>query len=276
MTASLAGQVVLVTGSTGGIGRNMVERFAAAGAAVVITGRTISRGEEAQETIRAAGGRALFVPMDIGEEQQVAAAVAAAEARFGRLTGLVNNAATIQGRRDGPLTEIETDEWLNILRVDLTGTYFALKHGVRAIVRAGGGSVVNISSAAGVRGQIGNNGYAACKGAIQALTRSMAVYYSRYLVRINCLIVGTIDTGEGKLKALLEDPVTGPKLRQQYLGRVGQPREVSDAAAFLLSDEASFINGAEIPVDNGATMKGHAINAPREMAGMPPPANPWV
>jgi len=276
MTASLEDQVILVTGSTAGIGRSMVERFAAAGAAVVITGRTRARGEAVEAEIRAAGGRALFVPMDVAEEDQVAGAVAAAVGEFGRLTGLVNNAATIQGRRDGPITEIETEEWLDILRVDLTGTYFALKHGLRAIVHSGGGSVVNISSAAGVRGQIGNNGYAACKGAIQALTRSLAVYYSRYLVRVNCLIVGTIDTGEGRLKAMLEDSVTGPKLRAQYLGRVGKPREVADAAAFLLSDEASFINGAELAVDNGATMKGHAIHPPREMADMPPPANPWV
>jgi NAD(P)-dependent dehydrogenase (short-subunit alcohol dehydrogenase family) len=276
MTASLEDQVILVTGSTAGIGRSMVERFAAAGAAVVITGRTRARGEAVEAEIRAGGGRALFVPMDVAEEDQVAGAVAAAVGEFGRLTGLVNNAATIQGRRDGPITEIETEEWLDILRVDLTGTYFALKRGLRAIVRSGGGSVVNISSAAGVRGQIGNNGYAACKGAIQALTRSLAVYYSRYLVRVNCLIVGTIDTGEGRLKAMLEDSVTGPRLRAQYLGRVGKPREVADAAAFLLSDEASFINGAELAVDNGATMRGHAIHPPREMAGMPPPANPWV
>jgi len=276
MTARLDGQVVLVTGSTAGIGRSMAERFAAAGARVVITGRSIDKGRAVEEQIRAKGGEALFVAMDIGEEAQVRAAVEAAERSYGRLTGLVNNAATIQGRTDGPITEIETEDWLNILRVDLTGTYFALKYGLRAIARAGGGSVVNISSAAGVRGQIGNNGYAACKGAIQALTRSLAVYYSRYLIRVNCLIVGTIDTGEGKLRQLLESPDTGPKLIQHYLGRVGRPAEVADAAAFLLSDEASFINGVELPVDNGATMKGHAINKPRDMADLPPPPNPWV
>ena len=276
MTARLDGQVVLVTGSTAGIGRSMAERFAAAGARVVITGRSIDKGRAVEEQIRAKGGAALFVPMDIGEEDQVRAAVTAAERTYGRLTGLVNNAATIQGRTDGPITEIATEDWLNILRVDLTGTYFALKYGLKAIARAGGGSVVNISSAAGVRGQIGNNGYAACKGAIQALTRSLAVYYSRYLIRVNCLIVGTIDTGEGKLKQLLASPDTGPKLIQHYLGRVGRPAEVADAAAFLLSDEASFINGVELPVDNGATMKGHAINKPRDMADLPPPPNPWV
>jgi NAD(P)-dependent dehydrogenase (short-subunit alcohol dehydrogenase family) len=276
MTARLDGQVILITGSTAGIGRAMAERFASSGARVVITGRSVDRGRSVEQLIRSNGGEALFVPMDIGEEAQVQAAVAAAEQTFGKLTGLVNNAATIQGRKDGPITEIETDDWLNILRVDLTGTYFALKYGLRAIARAGGGSVVNISSTAGVRGQIGNNGYAACKGAIQALTRSLAVYYSRYLIRVNCLIVGTIDTGEGKLKQLLDSPDTGPKLIQQYLGRVGRPVEVADAAAFLLSNEASFINGVELPVDNGATMKGHAINKPRDMAGIAAPPNPWV
>jgi len=276
MTARLDGQVILITGSTAGIGRAMAERFASSGARVVITGRSVDRGRSVEQLIRSNGGEALFVPMDIGEEAQVQAAVAAAEQTFGKLTGLVNNAATIQGRKDGPITEIETDDWLNILRVDLTGTYFALKYGLRAIARAGGGSVVNISSTAGVRGQIGNNGYAACKGAIQALTRSLAVYYSRYLIRVNCLIVGTIDTGEGKLKQLLDSPDTGPKLIQQYLGRVGHPVEVADAAAFLLSNEASFINGVELPVDNGATMKGHAINKPRDMAGIAAPPNPWV
>jgi len=276
MTVSLEGQVILVTGSTAGIGRAMVETFAMAGAAVVITGRTKARGEEAEAGIRAGGGRALYVPMDIAEEADVERAVAATQREFGKLTGLVNNAATIQGRKDGPITEIETEDWLNILRVDLTGTYFALKHGLKAIVRAGGGSVVNISSAAGVRGQIGNNGYAACKGAIQALTRSAAVYYSRHLVRVNCLVVGTIDTGEGRLRAMLDDPVVGDKLRQHYMGRVGRPDEVANTAAFLLSEEASFINGVELPVDNGATMKGHAIHRPKEMANMPAPANPWV
>jgi len=276
VTARLDGQVVLITGSTAGIGRAMAERFAGAGASVVVTGRSVGKGEAVRDAIVARGGNALYVAMDIGEEDQVCAAVEAAEKHFGKLTGLVNNAATIQGRRDGPITEIETADWLDILRVDLTGTYFALKYGLRAIARAGGGSVVNISSAAGVRGQIGNNGYAACKGAIQALTRSLAVYYSRYLIRVNCLVVGTIDTGEGKLKQLLESLETGPKLIQHYLGRVGRPEEVADAAAFLLSDEASFINGVELPVDNGATMKGHAINTPRDMAGVPPPANAWV
>lgn len=273
MTAPLDGQVILVTGSTAGLGRDMAERFAAAGASVVVTGRSRDRGEAVAAGI---GARALYVAMDMAAEADVEAAVGAATARFGKLTGLVNNAATIQGRKDGPLTEIETGDWLKIVNTDLAGTYYALKHGLRAIARAGGGAVVNISSAAGMRGQTGNHAYTACKGAIQALTRALATYYSRYLIRVNCLVVGTIDTGEGKVRALLDDPEIGPKLRRHYLGRVGVPREVSDAAAFLLSDEASFINGVELAVDNGVTAKGHAINPAPDMAGVPPPPNRWV
>ena len=273
MTARLDGQVILVTGSTAGLGRNMVERFAAAGANVVVTGRNRVRGEAVAKGI---GGRAIYAQMDMAIEAEVEAAVATAVERFGRLTGLVNNAATIQGRRDGPLTEIASEDWLHILNTDLAGTYYALKPGLRAIAAAGGGAVVNISSAAGMRGQTGNHAYTAAKGAIQALTRALATYYSRYLIRVNCLVVGTVDTGEGKVRALLEDPEIGPKLRQHYLGRVGEPREVSDAAAFLLSGEASFINGVELCVDNGVTAKGHAINPAPDMAGLPPPPNRWI
>jgi NAD(P)-dependent dehydrogenase (short-subunit alcohol dehydrogenase family) len=273
MTARLDGQVILVTGSTAGLGRDMALRFAGAGARVVVTGRNRERGEAVTREI---GERAIYAPMDMAVEADVEAAVAVAVERFGKLTSLVNNAATIQGRKDGPLTEIASEDWLHILNTDLSGTYYALKHGLRAIAKAGGGAVVNISSAAGLRGQTGNHAYTAAKGAIQALTRALATYYSRYLIRVNCLVVGTIDTGEGKVRALLGDPEIGPKLRQHYLGRVGEPREVSDAAAFLLSNEASFINGVELCVDNGVTAKGHAINPAPDMADAPPPPNRWI
>jgi NAD(P)-dependent dehydrogenase (short-subunit alcohol dehydrogenase family) len=159
--------------------------------------------------------------------------------------------------------------------VDIDGFYFASKYGLKEIARAGGWSVINMSSAAGVRGQMNGHGYTACKGAIQSLTPAMAAYYSRYNIRVNCLVVGTFDTGEGRLKAILEDPIVGPKLRQHYLGRVGRPQELADTAAFLMSSEASFINGVLLAVDNGATMKSHNLHPVRNMADVPPPANDW-
>jgi NAD(P)-dependent dehydrogenase (short-subunit alcohol dehydrogenase family) len=274
----LAGQVILVTGSTMGLGRAMVETFAEEGARVVITGRSQDKGRAIEAKIGAAGGEALYVPMDVSDEAQVEAAVRAAVERFGKLTGLVNNAAWIQGRgdRDGPLTEIESDDWRKILDINLNGVYYASKHALRAIARAGGGAVVNISSMAGIRGQVTSHGYVASKGAIQALTRSMAVYYSRYNIRVNCIVVGTIDTGEGLLADLLADPQSGPQLRQTYLGRVGKPVEVAKAAAHLLSSEAAFTNGVLLPVDNGASIRNAAARKVVDMKDVPPPTNRWV
>lgn len=278
MTRRLDGHVIVVTGSTSGLGRTMVQVFASEGASVAITGRSAGRGRAVEQEIGASGGDALFIPMDIADEDDVRTAIDTAEHTFGRVTGLVNNAAWVQDRDglDGPLSEIETENWERLLRVDLTGMFLASKYGLRAIARSGGGSVVNISSAAGVRGQLGGHAYAAAKGAIQALTRSMAVYYSRYHIRVNCLGVGTIDTGEGRLKAILDDPVTGPGLRQHYLGRAGTPLEVAHAAAFLLSAEAGFVNGALLPVDNGATIRSHTFGTIVDMRDVPPPADPWI
>jgi len=214
--------------------------------------------------------------MDMMREEQVVAAVEAGVAAFGKLTGLVNNAAWIQGRPDGPISEIDSDAWREMLVSDLDGFFFASKHALKAIARAGGGSVVNMSSAAGVRGQLSGHSYTACKGAIQSLTPAMAAYYSRYNIRVNCLVVGTFDTGEGKLKSILGDPVIGPKLRAHYLGRVGEPRELAEAAAFLLSPAASFVSGVLLPVDNGATSKSHSLSPVVNMAGVQDPPNDWT
>lgn len=271
----LPDEVVLITGSTAGLGAAMALTLAREGAAVVITGRSRDRGLQLQQRIREGGGQALYAVMDIAEEDQVEAAVAAGVAEFGKLTGLVNNAAWIQARPDAPLSEILTEAWREMIATDLDGFYFASKHGLRATARSGGGAVVNMS-AAGVRGQMSGHAYTACKGAIQSLTPAMAAYYSRYNIRVNCLVVGTFDTGEGRLKQILDDPVIGPKLRQHYLGRVGEPREVAETAAFLLSSRASFINGVLLAVDNGATVKSHNLHPVVNMAGVPGPTNDWT
>lgn len=142
-------QVVMVTGSTHGIGRRMVEVFAAEGAGVVVTGRSRDAGADIADSITSSGGDAMYVPMDVTSEDDIRDAVAAAVDRFGRLTALVNNAAWIQGRWrvDGPVTEIELDDWERIIRVNLTSAYLASKYALREIVRAGGGSVLHIASA---------------------------------------------------------------------------------------------------------------------------------
>jgi len=272
----LVGQVILITGSTAGLGAAMAERFAKEGASLVLTGRSADRGEAMRAKISEMGADAIFIQMDVSDEAQVEAAVAAAIQRFGKLTGLVNNAAWIQGRDDGPLTEISTESWRKLIGVDLDGMFFASKHGLRAIARAGGGAVLNMSSSAGIRGQLSSHCYSACKGAIQSLTLAMATYYSRYNIRTNCLIVGPFDTGEGRLRSIVEDPVKGPKLRHHFMGRVGEPSELAAAAAFLMSNDASYINGAMLPVDHGGSIRSHTAHGCIDMAGVAPPSNDWT
>jgi 3-oxoacyl-[acyl-carrier protein] reductase len=254
----------------------MARRFASEGATVIITGRTEQRGAAIQQQIEDEGGKALFVKMDVSDEEQVIAGIAKTVETFGKLTGLVNNAAWVQDRNDAPLTELDTDHWKRLIESDLHGFFHTSKHGLKAIAAAGGGAVVNMSSTAGIRGHMASHSYSACKGAIQSLTQSMGAYYSRYKIRVNCLVVGPFDTGEPRLRAIFEDPVKSAKVRHQYLGRVGQPHEVAAAAAFLMSRDASYINGVLLPVDNGGTMRGHTGNGVINMSGIAPPENDWV
>jgi len=267
----LDGQVVLITGSTHGIGRRMAQVFATEGAAVVITGRSRDAGAELAESITSSGGAATYVPMDITVEEDVRAAVRAAVERFGRLTDLVNNAAWVQGRWrvEGPVTEIELADWEQVFRVNTTGAFLASKYALPEIVRSGGGSVLHIASTAAMQGRAGLDAYTASKGAMVSLTRSMAAYYSRYSVRVNCLVSGFVDTGEPAIQAMLEDPQFGPMIRAYYMGRIGTPSDIAYSAAHLISDQAGFITGAVVPVDGGATGVSHMDRQVADMPGFP-------
>lgn len=272
----LADEVIVVTGSTAGLGAAMARRFAAEGASVVVTGRTEARGNAVVAEIKAAGGTAMFAQMDVVDEGQVEAVMKATVERFGKLTGLVNNAAWVQERNDAPLTELDSDHWRRLIDTDLNGFFYACKYGLKAMAASGGGVVLNMSSTAGIRGHMASHAYSACKGAIQSLTRSIGAYYSRYNIRANCLIVGPFDTGEPRLRAILEDPVKGARVRHQYLGRVGKPEELAATAAFLMSADSSYINGALLPIENGGTMRSHTGSGVQNMAGIDAPQNDWT
>ncbi|MGQ0805572.1 MAG: SDR family NAD(P)-dependent oxidoreductase [Actinomycetota bacterium] len=258
MGGRLAGKVALITGSTRGIGRATAVRFAEEGAAVVVTGRSTDLGAEVEREIRGAGADAIYVPMDVGNEEDVRAAVAAGVDRYGRLTTLVNNAAPTEimgpGKQDRGVTDLENEGWDAILRVALTGVFWACKHAIPALIEAGGGSVLNISSGASVLGVPGLDAYTAAKGALNSLTRSIAVEYASANVRCNALVVGMVLTGEGA-HVMAEDPVLGPAIRAIHLTRLGRPEDIANAALFLSSDEAEFVTGALLPVDGGVTAK---------------------
>jgi 3-oxoacyl-[acyl-carrier protein] reductase len=258
MPMRLDGKVAIVTGSTRGIGRACAVRFAEEGAKVVVTGRTVDDGLEVEREIRAAGGDATFVRTDLADEDDVVAMVRTAADTYGKVTTLVNNAAPTElmgpGRLDARVTELTNEGWESILRVGLTAVFWCCKHVIPEIVAAGGGSIVNISSAASMLGTPGLDTYTVTKGALNTLTRSIAVEYAPDGVRSNCIVSGMVLTSPGAF-ALMDDPVIGAATRAMHLTRLGVPDDIAFAALWLASDEAAFVTGAIVPVDGGVTCR---------------------
>ena len=254
----LEGKVALVSGSTRGIGRATAMRFAAEGAQVVVTGRSGDAGRGVERTIRDAGGEATYVATDLANEADVTGAVRATVERYGQLTTLVNNAAPTElmgpGRLDRRVTELTNDAWDAIMLVGLKAVVWMCKYAIPEIVRAGGGAIVNISSAASILGTPGLDTYTALKGALNTLTRSMAVEYAAEHVRCNGIVSGMVLSSEGAVK-LMDDPTIGGATRAMHLTRLGRPDDIANAALFLASDEAAFITGALLPVDGGVTCR---------------------
>jgi NAD(P)-dependent dehydrogenase (short-subunit alcohol dehydrogenase family) len=250
----LHGKTVLVTGSTKGFGAAMARRFAAEGANVVITGRGSEAGLALEAAIRADGGRATFVRADITDEAAVRDLVAAAVSTYGRLDGLVNNAMAMDevGSSERPIVELETAGFEKIVKVGLYGLFWATKYGIAAMLENGGGSVVNISSLAAVAGVPSLPAYSACKGAMGALTRQVAVDYGHQGIRVNTMVCGIV-FAEGLAAAVSAHPVAGAKIAEAQLTRYGTLDDISDMATFLVSDKSGFVNGAELRIDGGWT-----------------------
>lgn len=235
---------------------------------MVVSGRSRDDGLEVEKAIRNAGGEAVYVQTDVGREEDVQEAVAEAVRAFGKLTILINNAAPTDiarpGGLDNVLTEVTTEGWERILRVALTGPFWCAKYAIPEIAKAGGGAILNVSSGASILGIAGLATYTASKGALNAITRSLAVECAPQNIRVNCVVVGFVPHGDAD--RWLEDPVIGPAVRAIHLTRLGRVEDVARAALFLCSDEASFITGAILPVDGGLSAKMQVPNiqtAPR-------------
>jgi len=251
----LQGKVAVITGAGRGIGYAAAAAFAREGAKVVIAEIHDGLGRAAESRLRAEGGDATFIRTDCSLGGDVRRLMTETEARYGALHVLYNNAALFLPKADGPVTDLAEDVWARILAVNLTGTYLCCKHALPLIVRSGGGAVINTGSSAAVIGAPGCDAYTATKGAVVALTRSMAVEYGRQGVRVNCICPAGIETEMVKASSL-DDPAFDREyfFRKAPLGRLGTPAKVAALAVFLASDEASYISGAIIRADGATTI----------------------
>lgn len=246
----LEGEFALVTGGTAGIGRAVAERFAREGAVVALAGRNRIRGETIVEAVRAGGGRALFRPTDLADEADCTALVDWVVEELGELTVLVN--AAVAGPpevHDGSVHDLRTADWERLLRVNLTAAMWLCRAAIGAMLDAGRGAIVNISSRAASRGVPGSAGSSASKAGLEALTRSIAVDHARDGIRCNAITTGeVIDPHRDR------DLPAAHRARLEAMHLTGPPTtdDLAAAAVFLASREAGAITGITLPVDGGA------------------------
>jgi NAD(P)-dependent dehydrogenase (short-subunit alcohol dehydrogenase family) len=249
MTQPLDGKVIIVTGAAGGIGQACAVTLAEAGARLVLT--DVVNCDATIAAIRSFGKNAIFVKADVGVESDVEGLVAQAVKMFGRLDGAFNNAGVEQCAT--PLHELTSAQWERAVRIDLTGVFFCLKHEIRAMLKSGGGAIVNTASALGAVAIPNASEYVASKHGVIGLTRAAAVEYGTRGIRVNAVLPGIVETP--MLARAAADPGVASYLQmlrtRNPAGRFGKTSEVAEAVAWLLSGSASFVMGASISVDGG-------------------------
>jgi NAD(P)-dependent dehydrogenase (short-subunit alcohol dehydrogenase family) len=247
-SADFAGRVALVTGGASGIGAAIATRLAAAGAHVAVADIDCLGAERTVRLIREADGHAEPLTVDVTDPASVEAAVTATVAAFGPLHLAVNSAGVT-----GPVAptgEYEPQDWRHVIDVDLTGVFYCLRYEIPALLTAGGGSIVNMSSVLGTNGCPQQVAYTAAKHGVVGLTKSAAIKYASQGIRVNAVALGFIET------PLVTEGLTplGRRalVRAHPIGRLGNATEVAELIAFLLSDRASFITGAELCMRGGS------------------------
>lgn len=252
MGQRLANKIALITGAGSGIGKSTALLFAREGATVVVNDLVKEGGEATVREIEEQGGSALFIQADVTEPEQVKAMVEEVIARYGRIDVLFNNAG-ISGI--GRIHEIEPEDWDRVIRVNIRGVYLPCKYVVPYMMERKSGSIINMSSCIAEIGLARRASYAATKGAVLALTKSMQVDYAPYNIRVNALLPGTIYTPfvENYLKTSYDNPEEAiAQLKKRQLSeQLGRPEDVAQAALFLASDESQFMMGSPLYIDGG-------------------------
>jgi NAD(P)-dependent dehydrogenase (short-subunit alcohol dehydrogenase family) len=248
MHINYTGKTVLVTGGTSGIGKSTALAFAAAGANVVLTGRREKEGAAVVAAIVEKGGQATFIRADSSRENEVKAAVDRTVALYGRLDAAFNNAGV---EAAGPLDQMTEAEYRRVFDINVWGVLSSLKHEIAAMLKTGGGAIVNTSSVVGHVGASHLSVYTASKHAIEGLTKSVALEFATRNIRVNAVAPGTIET------EMVDRMISGnDDLRQAFLslhpiGRFGQGEDVASAVLYLASDAAKFITGTSLSIDGG-------------------------
>jgi NAD(P)-dependent dehydrogenase (short-subunit alcohol dehydrogenase family) len=242
----LHGKVAVITGASRGIGAAAARVFAAAGATIVLAARDEAALAAVAQDIVAGGGHALVVPTDVGDPPAVERLISRTLAAYGRLDAAFNNAG--DGHQPTPLAEISADDFDRTIQVNLRGVFLCMKYQIPAMLAGGGGTIVNMSSTAGLSGVRGMSAYAAAKHGVIGLTKSAALDYAGRNVRINAISPGP--TLNDRIGSLSDEG------RQQIayavpMGRIGRPEEIGALVAWLCSEQATFITGAVIPIDGG-------------------------
>ncbi len=252
----LENKVAIVTGGSSGIGATVALSFARAGAKVVIAARRTDKGEAVARAIREEGGEALFIATDVAKAAAIEALVATTLARFGRLDCAVNGAG-ISGPVSRPVAEIAEESWDKVMTVNLKGVFLAMKYEIPAMLKSGGGAIVNIASIYGLKpSDIGHAPYCTSKFGVIGLSQTAAIDYAQQGIRVNAVCPGfthsemidpAVEAAPALMRALAQ--------RHSALNRLGEPEETAAAIAWLCSDAARFVNGATLAIDGGATTR---------------------
>lgn len=245
----LQGKVVIVTGASKGIGEAVSVALAREGADLVMVSRSIREDDRAVSEIKGMGRKVLVRQVDVGNRSQVAEMVDQALDTYGKIDALFNNAGI---SKPAMLWKMTPEQWEEVLRINLTGTFYCLQAVAKPMIEQQSGSIINVTSSAGLLGTIGQLNYTAAKGGVYAMTKSAAKELARYRVRVNT-IAPMAETDMTRVIA------GDPKFKEKYLeriplGRFGQPEEIGPAVVFLASDESSFITGQTICIDGGLVM----------------------